>query len=393
MQLKANPFTPQLPIIDPEKFAGRKNPIKNAVDALYNNKNIIISGERGIGKSSLAYQLINLAEGEKTLINKLHIETSDFEFSYLIADHRCVPGNTIADILNSLHVSLYSQINKKGEDTKKTEWGLDLKLFHYNQKHESEKIKISDMVSKFVDLINEIVKSDPGHYNGICFLIDEVDALPPDIELAHFLKASVEALQFKGHKNVSFIIAGITGTIINLITQHPSFARLFENIELHRMTGEELEEIIISALRGTGVGIIDNTKKQIILYADRFPEPVHLLGYHSFKFDNNSIIEQSDLQLALNFIIKELKNQEFNDLYEKAGRGLSEAIIRFMAMSDSVEMSVNHISKMTGIKERTTALIMADLASSGILIKVKGKKYKIKDPLFRIYLRWTFNNT
>jgi MoxR-like ATPase len=56
-RLKPNPFTPQEPVTDPNKFAGRGEAIRNAVDALFNNKNIIVTGERGIGKSSVAYQL------------------------------------------------------------------------------------------------------------------------------------------------------------------------------------------------------------------------------------------------------------------------------------------------------------------------------------------------
>ena len=58
LTLKSIPFTPQDPVTDPNKFAGRGEAIKNAVDALFNNKNIIVTGERGIGKSSVAYQVI-----------------------------------------------------------------------------------------------------------------------------------------------------------------------------------------------------------------------------------------------------------------------------------------------------------------------------------------------
>src|ERR1700722_8626839 len=44
--MKKNPFTPQDPVTDPNKFAGRKQAFHNAVDAIYNNKNILITGPR-----------------------------------------------------------------------------------------------------------------------------------------------------------------------------------------------------------------------------------------------------------------------------------------------------------------------------------------------------------
>jgi CspA family cold shock protein len=35
--LKRNPFTPQDPIVDPKKFAGRREPFTNAVDSLFSS--------------------------------------------------------------------------------------------------------------------------------------------------------------------------------------------------------------------------------------------------------------------------------------------------------------------------------------------------------------------
>ena len=116
--LKSIPFTPQYPVTDPNKFAGRGEAIKNAVDALFNNKNIIVTGERGIGKSSVAYQLIYMAQGDIALMDKLKIETDGFQFSFVTGDHRCVPGNTLSDIVSSLATSLLANLNIKGKETK-----------------------------------------------------------------------------------------------------------------------------------------------------------------------------------------------------------------------------------------------------------------------------------
>ena len=86
IRLKPNPFTPQEPVTDPNKFAGRGEAIRNAVDALFNNKNIIVTGERGIGKSSVAYQLIYMAQGDMALIDKLEIDTDGFQFSFVTGE-------------------------------------------------------------------------------------------------------------------------------------------------------------------------------------------------------------------------------------------------------------------------------------------------------------------
>jgi len=156
--LKSIPFTPQDPVTDPNKFAGRGVAIKNAVDALFNNKNIIVTGERGIGKSSVAYQLIYMAQGDMALIDKLKIETDGFQFSFVTGDHRCVPGNTLLDIVNSMATSLLTNLNriKEKEIKRTTEWQVDLKLFKVGQKKEITQIEVSELVNQFVDFKSRI---------------------------------------------------------------------------------------------------------------------------------------------------------------------------------------------------------------------------------------------
>lgn len=96
--LKKNPFTPQDPINDPQKFAGRSVSVANAIDSLFNGKNILISGQRGVGKSSLAIQLLNVLKGNEALLNKLNYEIDDFKFNFITSDHRCTTNNSIEEI-------------------------------------------------------------------------------------------------------------------------------------------------------------------------------------------------------------------------------------------------------------------------------------------------------
>jgi CspA family cold shock protein len=51
--LRENPFTPQAPVTDPAKFAGRKTALGAAARSLFARKNIFVIWERGVGKSSL----------------------------------------------------------------------------------------------------------------------------------------------------------------------------------------------------------------------------------------------------------------------------------------------------------------------------------------------------
>ncbi len=218
--MKRNPFTPQDPITNPEKFAGRREAIHNAVDAIYNNKNLLITGARGIGKSSISYQLLYLARGEMELIKKFGIDLQEETFDHICGDHRCLPGNCLFDIANSLVATLLLDIGKKDIMKERTETiEFDLKYFKAGSKETFEKLSPSDISVRFVADVDTIFRSVDHWARGITFLIDEVDVLLDEIDLAPFLKATSEKLRLNNHLNVSFIVCGVTGTATDLIRQ------------------------------------------------------------------------------------------------------------------------------------------------------------------------------
>lgn len=61
----ANAFLPTKETEDPERFAGRRDELATVAYALASNgAHLVIYGERGVGKSSLARQIQHLAGGQ-----------------------------------------------------------------------------------------------------------------------------------------------------------------------------------------------------------------------------------------------------------------------------------------------------------------------------------------
>ncbi len=69
-----NAFQPAREITDTERFAGRKSAMSDAYYALIaQGSNIAIVGNRGIGKTSLARQIISIGSGSNALLEKLEL--------------------------------------------------------------------------------------------------------------------------------------------------------------------------------------------------------------------------------------------------------------------------------------------------------------------------------
>lgn len=389
--LKRNPFTPQDPVIDPEKFAGRKEPFRNAMDAIYNSKNVLITGPRGIGKSSMSYQLLYLTQGDTTLLSRLDIDVGDFRFAHVSGDHRCVPGNDLQDIAYGLVSTLRANLGAGKKTTKSTSsLGIDLKVVSAKVEETEEFSSPTELSTWFVSEVEALYRSVDHAARGVTFLIDEVDVLQDKVQIAPFLKAAVEKFRLDGFDNTSFIVSGVTGTVTNMISQHQSAGRLFEMLELQRMTDEETEELILIALEGTGVGITSGASSRILSLSNRFPQPVQLLGYHSFRLDTDKSIDRDDVDRAVEFVVQSLRRQEFENKLETLGRGVIRDILRVFASSKLDTVELGHVTSHTGISIDEIAGNLGNLEKWGIVEKQHRGVYRLREPLFKIYLRWVF---
>jgi hypothetical protein len=100
-----------------------------------------------------------------------------------------------------------------------------------------------------------------------------------------------------------------------------------------------------------------------------------------------------DLDDALTFIIKELKRQEFSELYKRAGStsGLACSLVRSLASFEDHEVSVPQLAETLDMDERSVSAILGDLINKEVVIRVRRNVFKLRDPLFKVYLRWVLN--
>lgn len=386
--MKKNPFTPQDPLVDPKKFAGRRAHFHNAVDALYNSKNILITGARGIGKSSIAYQLLYLASGDNTLAERLGVDLGGEKFGRITGDHRCTPGNTLTDVAASLLVTLQNSIGEVrkllGEEF---ETGIDLKYFKLGSKEIYEPSSTGDLATMFAIDVDRVFKSCNVPASGITFLIDEVDVLLQEVDLAPFLKAVVEKLRLSYHLTTSFIVSGVTGITTELLLQHPSAGRLFENLNLGPMSNGELGEIIDLCLDDTGVDITEHAKNRIVGLANNFPQPVHLIGYHAYRLDADAHIDVEDVEKAKEFVVTDLKKKEFQDRFDRLIQGGVLEVTRALAISKYETVKSVYFQRMVRTDVKMISRALKELEEHGIVEEQSSGVYRFRDPLFRVYLR------
>lgn len=262
----AEVFTPGAPINEYALFAGRADQIRALQDtALERGRHALIYGERGVGKTSIA---------------------SIF--------HKAL--NSPTRTVRSVHV------NASRNDTYATLWLKVLKRIRVS--NESEDVYL-DEVHHLDSDPDEIVLALTGGFSANdlpVIVIDEFDRLQ-DENLRSLMTDTIKALS-DGGVNCTIVIVGVGESIGELIRDHQSISRSLRQIQMPRMSHDELREIIVERTRRTVLTVSDNCLWRITYFARGLPYFAHLLGkYSCFK-----AIEKHRLEVGEDVVVQAIED-------------------------------------------------------------------------------------
>lgn len=407
-----NAFLPAKEITDAKRFAGRKDYVQEAYTSLLSEgTNIAIVGNRGIGKSSLARQIINIGEGDNSLLEKLNIyhdEKLDFLTMYFACRNSISNTN---ELLNGLLTTreclsgwLYP-IQSTRKDTSKINGGVEIglsKMLSAKGAADSSAeitttspIQTHSIETIFQNVITDLLKTKVAR-NGILIVVDEFDQIKDTTGFASYLKSL--ATNTPGLK---FCIVGVAQDIQNLMKEHQSSDRLFAGsiINLPSMNEEELTSIIQTAEKSIDnhIQFEENAVKRIITLSNGHPYMVHLLGKEALKtayLEPTYLINESYINDTLKKIAEKEADPVLEGRYKKAVAASKQREIVLKAFANSVgidgevltsdayriseDQSVENASQYVG------QLVTEDYGSE--LIKVRDRYYRFKDSLFQTYV-------
>lgn len=407
-----NAFLPAKEITDTEKFAGRKEFVNEAYNALLSEgTNIAIVGNRGIGKSSLARQIINIGQGENSLLEKLEIY-HDTKLDFLTIYFAC--GNSISntnDLLNRLLTTkncllewIY-EIPSATKEISKINGGVEAGIpkvitVKVGSGLTAETTSVSPIQAHsietiFQNVITDILKTKITK-NGILIIIDEFDQIKDTSGFASYLKSL--ATNTPGLK---ICIVGVAQDIQNLMKEHQSSDRLFAGsvINLPPMDEDELTSIIRTAEQSIDKHIVfdDTAVKKIINLSKGHPYIVHLLGKQTFRtafLERKYSIDESYIENILKGIAEKEADPVLEGRYKKAVAASKQREIVIKAFANSAKADSEiltsdayRVSEEQGVENASQyvgQLVTDDYGAE--LIKIRERYYRFSDSLFQTYV-------
>ncbi len=376
--LRLNPFTPDRPVNSPDRFAGRRKIIIDTVTALQNNENILITGDRGIGKSSLANQLYLLSTGNKCLLERYDIKIEN-NLDYAPISIRLLKDYDIATMSKKI---IHEYIQKYELFKIKTEHEFDFKIYKLKVKHEDEEKDITDLFNYDIIKIAEALKKK----NGLLIFIDEIENIDPEAGLSNFIKNVTEYFNIE-RKKINFIMSGINSASTKHFLVHRSFNRLFTSIQLKELSMIEADEFLTLYLENNSTHIMDSTRSKLIKASRGLPVNLQLLGFYSYQLDDDNRISKNDLDDAIEHIL-EVKKNEYANRHESIGFGLPEEILKYIYKEKKFnEIKIDFLLEKFQTDEIKVIESLNKLEKCELITKYAKGRYFIKDYLFHLYLQ------
>lgn len=278
-EVLAEYLTPSLAVRTPERLFGREKNLLAISRALSSpGRQIFIYGDRGVGKTSLAYTAaVANAHASGDPIYVVCSKTSTF------SDIIHAVGNATVDVKKRMERAASGQsLALSIPNVAGATYGFGTPG--------STAVPAPQTINEALDVIRYVAAKRTGR---TIIVIDEMERIEQPAErekFAEFIK-NIPELEV----DVRFIFGGIATDVSELLESHPSAGRILEAIQLERLRHSDLWRIIEVVSDRLSITPTRETLIRISQISDGFPHFVHLIGESMFwhMFDAEEVLSET----------------------------------------------------------------------------------------------------
>lgn len=272
MNPETSPFRPRQPV-PVDFFVGRVEEIKR-LDGMVRAstqgrfKIGFVSGERGIGKSSLASFVRQLSEQESQVAG-CHV------FLGGVHDLKEMLRRTFNRVLKeSMDKPWHGQIREFfGNHVRKVGlFGVSLEL-------DLKDRDLATVTHDFVPTVRRLMDRLKDHKEALFLILDDINGLAGSEEFANWLKSMVDEIATsRSTVPLCVLVVGLEERRQELVARQPSLARVFELIEISPWSTEEVTEFYRASFGAVGATIRDADVEGLARFTGGLPVLAHEIG-------------------------------------------------------------------------------------------------------------------
>jgi len=356
-----SPFTPGLPV-PVEFFVGRVNEVerlreKVAAASTGRLQVAFLTGERGIGKSSLASFVRSLVERDNQVLG-LHTflggVTSLTEMVRRIFD-RLLKESVDKAWHDNVLTFLDDHVRKVGLFGVSLEFGAtdqDLQL----------------AVHDFAPSLRKLMEQLRGEKKGIFLILDDINGLASSLEFANWLKSLLDEIATsRDPLPLCLLLVGLDERRHSLTSLQPSLVRVFDLFEIRAWTDDETRDFFQNAFSKVDIGIDEMTLDFLAGFSGGLPVLAHEIGDAVFKADMDNQIDSNDAARGIDIaadivgrkhlepqVFRVIRSGRYRTILGKVGKdffgfSFQRSKVRSHLNKDEVRVFDNFLRRMTDL--------------------------------------------
>lgn len=354
-------------------FTGREKEIKEITSTLFAGNNVILIGQRRLGKTSLIKQVLKEINSSNSVYLDLYSIVSQKDFINKYAEEifktQKIPLKKLVKKISGLIKNITPSLtfNNSGNPT----WSFSI----------SENAELDDTISEILDLPHKIINKNEKFF----VVFDEFQEINK-LNGENFEKQLRSVIQ--NHDNISYVFLGSKSHL--LLEMFSSKIRaLYQSaklINLKKIEADKMKKFIISRFESTGFRIHDSLAEHIITSSDNIPYYVQYLAAQVWQLMSlsNDTNYENIIEIAIDSI---LDNQ--NDYYFLIYENLTvyqRAVLKAILHDQVNVFSIKYHKKHNLTSQSSTQRAVNALIEKSILEK-NDSNYSFSDPFFCHWLK------
>jgi Cdc6-like AAA superfamily ATPase len=284
-----SPFTPGVPV-PVEFFVGRGDEIRRletkVAQATTGRIQVaFLSGERGIGKSSLAAFVRQLVEKQHQMLG-LHVLLGG-----------------VSSLTEMVH-RVFDKLLNESVDRKWYEKTLEffgdhvtkVGLFGINLELKANPEDLQHMVRHFAPALRQLCRKLQDEKKGLLIVLDDINGLASSEEFANWLKSLVDEIATSGEPlPLCLFLVGLDERRQSLMRLQPSLGRILDPFEIRAWTEDETREFFANTFAEVGVPVDEEALADLAAWAGGLPMLAHEIGDAVFRTDTDGHIDEDDV--------------------------------------------------------------------------------------------------
>jgi len=283
-----SPFTPGAPV--PLKlFVGRSSQI----ECLQNyarqacsgrQESVFLSGDRGIGKSSLAHFVSELFSKDQNMLGV----------------HAFLGGVSTTD---ELVRRVFEQVLK---ETHSQPWFNKIKdlfgkhirnvgLFGITVEFTPSPDQLSGLKGEFATALKNLLDRIADQRSGLLVVLDDINGLANQADFAAWYKSLVDDIATRDRPlPVLLMLCGLPEIRDSLSSLQPSLMRVFRVVDIERLSDEDVTEFLQQAFRTVNVTVDRDAMETMAHFSSGLPALMHEIGDATYWVDTDRRIDLQD---------------------------------------------------------------------------------------------------